>query len=193
VAWDTADDSTAAGMIALPFAAGSAYIDWRQAKGLRVKLDRIDIRILHELQKNGRTTNVELAERVHLSPSPCLQRVKKLQKEGYISGYSAQINVAKLGQTLTVFTEVTLKHHRQIDFARFQQAAEKVDEIIECHLISGGYDYLLKFVTAGISDYQEIMERLLDADIGIDKYFSFVVLKSPFIKPHLPLNRIFPL
>lgn len=180
-------------MIALPFAAGSAYIDWRQAKGLRVKLDRIDIRILHELQKNGRTTNVELAERVHLSPSPCLQRVKKLQKEGYISGYSAQIDVAKLGQTLTIFTEVTLKHHRQIDFARFQQAAEKVDEIIECHLISGGYDYLLKFVTAGISDYQEIMERLSDADIGIDKYFSFVVLKSPFVKAHLPLKRIFAL
>ena len=193
MAWDTADDSTAAGMIALPFAAGSAYIDWRQAKGLRVKLDRIDIRILHELQKNGRTTNVELAERVHLSPSPCLQRVKKLQKEGYISGYSAQINVAKLGQTLTIFTEVTLKHHRQIDFARFQQAVEKVDEIIECHLISGGYDYLLKFVTAGISDYQEIMERLSDADIGIDKYFSFVVLKSPFVKAHLPLKRIFAL
>ena len=148
-------------MVALPSAAASAYSD-KQAKGLRVKLDRIDIRILHELQKNGRITNVELAELVHLSPSPCLQRVKKLQSEGYISGYSAQIDVAKLGQTLTVFTEVTLKNHRQIDFARFQQAAEKVEEIIECHLISGGYDYLLKFVTAGISDYQEIMERLSD-------------------------------
>ena len=116
-----------------------------------MKLDRIDIRILHELQKNGRITNVELADLVHLSPSPCLQRVKKLQTEGFISGYSAQIDVARLGQTLTVFTEVTLKNHRQIDFARFQQAAEKVDEIIECHLISGGYDYLLKFVTGGIA------------------------------------------
>ena len=158
-----------------------------------MKLDRIDIRVLHELQKNGRITNVELADLVHLSPSPCLMRVKKLQKEGYISGYSAQIDVAKLGHTLTVFTEVTLKNHRQIDFARFQQATEKVDEIIECHLISGGYDYLLKFVTAGISDYQELMERLTDADIGIDKYFSFVVLKSPFVKAHLPLKRIFAL
>src|SRR5918995_2705189 len=116
-----------------------------------MKLDRIDLKILSELQKNGRTTNVELAELVHLSPSPCLMRVKKLQQEGYISGYSAQIDVAKLGQTLTVFTEVTLKNHRQIDFARFQQAAEKVEEVIECHLISGGYDYLLKFVTAAVS------------------------------------------
>jgi DNA-binding Lrp family transcriptional regulator len=162
-------------------------------EGGAVKLDRIDIRILHELQKNGRITNVELSERVNLSPSPCLMRVKKLQDAGYIIGYSAQIDVAKLGQTITVFTEVTLKNHRHSDFARFQQAAEKVDEIIECHLVSGGYDYLLKFVTAGISDYQALMERLTDMDIGIDKYFSFVVMKSPFVKAHLPLRTLFPL
>lgn len=158
-----------------------------------MKLDRIDIRILHELQKNGRITNVELADLVHLSPSPCLMRVKKLQQAGYIIGYSAQIDIAKLGQIITVFTEVTLKNHRQIDFARFQQAAEKVEEIIECHLISGGYDYLLKFVTGGIGDYQTLMERLTDMDIGIDKYFSFVVMKSPFIKAHLPLKTVFPM
>ena len=158
-----------------------------------MKLDRIDIRIMHELQKNGRITNVELAELVHLSPSPCLMRVKKLQDAGYIIGYSAQISLAKLGTTITVFTEVTLKNHRQIDFARFQQAIEKVDEVIECHLISGGYDYLLKFITASIGDYQEIMERLTDNDIGIDKYFSFVVMKTPFTKSHLPLKKLFPL
>ncbi|MET1416621.1 Lrp/AsnC family transcriptional regulator [Roseibium sp. HPY-6] len=156
-----------------------------------MKLDRIDIRILHELQKNGRITNVELAELVHLSPSPCLARVKKLQKAGYITGYAAQIDIAKLGPTVTVFTEVTLKNHRKIDFEQFQRAAEKVEEIVECHLISGGYDYLLKFVTASISDYQLIMERLIDMEIGIDKYFSFVVIKSPFVKSHLPLERIF--
>lgn len=157
-----------------------------------MKLDRVDIRILHELQINGRITNVELADLVHLSPSPCLMRVKKLQQAGYIIGYSAQIDIAKLGQSITVFTEVTLKNHRQTDFSRFQQAAEKVEEVIECHLISGGYDYLLKFVTGGIGEYQTIMERLTDMDIGIDKYFSFVVLKSPFVKSHLPLKSIFP-
>lgn len=158
-----------------------------------MKLDRIDIRILHELQNNGRITNVELAELVHLSPSPCLMRVKKLQEAGYITGFSAQIALAKLGPTITVFTEVTLRSHRQIDFARFQQAIEKVDEAIECHLISGGYDYLLKFVTASIGDYQELMERLTDMDIGIDKYFSFVVMKTPFAKAYLPLKKLFPL
>jgi DNA-binding Lrp family transcriptional regulator len=158
-----------------------------------VKLDRIDIKILYELQKNGRITNVELAELVNLSPSPCLMRVKKLQAEGYVSGYSAQINVSKLGQTLTVFTEVTLKNHRQIDFARFLAAVEKVEQVIECHLVSGGYDYMLKFVTSGIAEYQIIMERLTDMDIGIDKYFSFVVLKSPIVKSHMPLTSLFPM
>ncbi|MDP0927170.1 Lrp/AsnC family transcriptional regulator [Paracoccus onubensis] len=157
----------------------------------RLKLDRIDVRILAELQRNGRITNVELAELVHLSPSPCLMRVKKLQKAGYIAGYSAQIDIAKLGETLTVFTEFTLRNHRQIDFARFQEALEKIDSCVECHLISGGYDYLVKFVTAGIVDYQTIIEALIDREIGIDRYFSYVVIKSPFVKTQLPLTRLF--
>ena len=159
--------------------------------GLLMKLDKIDIKILSQLQKNGRVTNVELADLVNLSPSPCLMRVKKLQAEGFITGYSAQIDVSKLGQTLTIFTEVTLKHHQQIDFARFLTAIQKVDSVIECHLVSGGYDYLVKFVTGGISEYQTIMERMIELDIGIDKYFSFVVLKSPIVKSHLPLDVIF--
>ncbi len=157
-----------------------------------MKLDRIDIKILWELQKNGRMTNVELAESVNLSPSPCLMRVKKLQTEGYIDGYSAQVNLAKLGQALTVFTEVTLKNHRQSDFSRFLAAIEKVDSLVECHLVSGGYDYLLKFITRGIGEYQQTMERMTDLDIGIDKYFSYVVLKSPVVKPYLPLPSLFP-
>ena len=155
------------------------------------KLDRIDIRILAELQRNGRITNVELADLVNLSPSPCLIRVKKLQQAGYITGYSAQIDVAKLGETLTVFTEFTLKNHRQIDFARFQEALAKVDSCVECHLVSGGYDYLAKFVTASIADYQTIIEAMIDRDVGIDKYFSFVVMKTPFVKTQIPLTRIF--
>ncbi|MFE1597360.1 Lrp/AsnC family transcriptional regulator [Methylobacterium sp. ID0610] len=157
-----------------------------------MKLDRIDIKILYELQKNGRITNVELAELANLSPSPCLMRVKKLQAAGYISGYSALINIAKLGQTFTVFTEITLKNHRQIDFARFLATMEKEEAAVECHLISGGYDYLVKFVTSGIAEYQTMMERLIDMDIGIDKYFSFVVLKTPIARSHMPLTSLFP-
>jgi DNA-binding Lrp family transcriptional regulator len=173
--------------------AGGRSSRWPDCGKWRMKLDRIDVKILYELQKNGRITNVELAELVHLSPSPCLMRVKKLQAEGYIVGYSAQINITKLGQTLTVFTEITLKNHRQIDFSRFLAAIDKVDSIVECHLVSGGYDYLLKFITSGIVEYQTIMERLIEMDIGIDKYFSFVVLKSPVVKRHIPLTSLFPL
>ncbi len=157
-----------------------------------MKLDRIDLRILSELQKNGRISNVELAALVNLSPSPCLMRVRRLQSEGYIVNYSAQIDLTKLGQTLTVFTEITLKNHHPIDFNRFVAAVETVDGVMECYLISGGYDYLIKFVMPGIVQYQATMERLMKMDIGIEKYFSFVVLKAPLIRTHLPLDKMFP-
>ena len=155
------------------------------------KLDRIDIRILYELQKNGRISNVDLSERVHLSPSPCLARVKKLQSAGYIKSYSALIDVAKLGETVTVFTEVTLRNHRSTDFGRFLNGIKPVEEIMECHMMSGGYDYLLKWVVSGIVSYQEHIERLLECEIGIDKYFSYVVLNSPITRNHLALGRLF--
>lgn len=158
----------------------------------RHKLDRIDLNILTELQRNGRIPNVELAEKVHLSPSPCLMRVKKLQSAGYITGYTAQVDVSLLGEMLTVFTEVTLKNHRQIDFARFHEAVQRLDYCVECHLISGGYDYLLKFLTPGISAYQAIMEGLLEnPQVDIQKYFTYIVLKSNFVKTHVPLARMF--
>lgn len=156
------------------------------------KLDRIDLNILSALQRSGRMTNLELARLVHLSPSPCLTRVKRLQAEGYIQRYSAFVNLAKIGDTLTVFTQVTLKNHRQIDFDRFQNAIATVECCSECHLISGGYDYLLKFITANIVDYQKIVESFIDRDIGIDKYFSYIVIKSPLVRPQISVTELFP-
>ncbi|WP_026617087.1 Lrp/AsnC family transcriptional regulator [Ensifer aridi] len=156
-----------------------------------MKLDRIDIKILSELQKNGRITYVELAELVNLSATPCLVRVKKLQAEGYIGGYSAMINMGKLGQVLTVFTEITLRNHRQADIARFMSAIQNIEQVIECHVVSGDYDYLVKFVASSIGEYQSLMERLVEMDVGIEKYFSFVVLKSPITKYHMPLTNLF--
>lgn len=156
-----------------------------------LKLDRLDLRILSKLQQNGRMTNVDLAEAVGLSPSPCLARVKRLEQSGYILGYGAQVQLEKLGETVTVFTEVTLADHHREDFVRFEAAIRSVDEVIECHLVSGGYDYLLKFITRGVSHYQSIIEELLDRNIGIDKYFSYIVIKSPFVKKHYPIERLF--
>lgn len=155
------------------------------------KLDRIDLKILAKLQQAGRITNVELADAVGLSPSPCLTRVKRLEKAGYITGYGAHINLHKLGEFLTVFTEVTLTEHRHGDFSRFESRIAKLDEIVECHLVSGGYDYLLKFVARGVAHYQSIIEGMLESDYGIEKYFSYVVIKSPFIKHHFPIQNLF--
>jgi DNA-binding Lrp family transcriptional regulator len=155
------------------------------------KLDRIDLRILSQLQKRGRITNVELADAVGLSPSPCLIRVKRLEKAGYIVGYGAQIQLEKLGDVQVVFTEVTLADHRREDFINFVNAVKEVDEIVECHLASGGYDYLLKFVTRSVSHYQSIIEGLLERGIGIEKYFSYVIIKTAFVKTHYPLETLF--
>lgn len=146
------------------------------------KLDRIDIKILSCLQREGDLSNVRLAEQVGLSPSPCLQRVKRLRSAGYIIGYSAHIDYRKLADCVTVFTEVQLSDHRREDFVKFESSVKDVDELIECHLLSGGYDYLLRFVVRSVAHYQEVIERLVDRNIGIEKYFSYIVLKTPLLR-----------
>lgn len=155
------------------------------------RLDRIDLRILAELQRSGRMTNVDLADAVGLSPSPCLMRTRRLESEGYITGYGAQIDLVKLGEFVLVFTEVTLGDHRRDDFARFEAAVRSVDEIVECHLVSGGYDYLLKIVCRSIGAYQTLMESVLDRGLNIEKYFSYIVIRPVVVKAQYPLARLF--
>ena len=157
-----------------------------------LKLDRIDIRILAHLQANGRITNVDLADAVGLSPSPCLIRVKRLEKAGFIAGYGAHVQMEKLGTTQLVFTQVTLSDHRREDFIKFETAIRRIDEVVECHLVSGGFDYLLKFVTRSVVHYQTIMEEVLERSVSIEKYFSYIVIKSPFVKTHCPIEKLFP-
>ena len=156
-----------------------------------MKLDRIDINILSELQRNGRLTNIDLADRVHLSASPCLMRLKKLQSAGLIRGFAAEIDLARLADVLTVFTEVTLARHRPQDLSRFVAALDDINNVVECHLVSSGYDYLVKFNTCGIAEYQEIVERLLDMDLGLKRYFSYVVFKTPIMPRQLPVSVVF--
>jgi DNA-binding Lrp family transcriptional regulator len=155
------------------------------------RLDRIDIHILSHLQRNGRATNVDLADAVGLSPSPCLIRVKRLEKAGYVTGYGAHVQLEKLGDMQVVFTQVTLSDHRREDFARFEAAVRKVDEIVECHLVSGGFDYLLKFVTRSVTHYHSIAEDVLRQGVDIEKYFSYIVIKSPFVRSHYPIEKLF--
>jgi len=156
-----------------------------------LKLDRIDLQILTQLQTNGRVTNLELAAKVGLSPSPCLIRVKRLEKAGYISGYGARIELRKLGDTVAVFTEMTLCDHRSADFAKFEARLRSVTEVTECYLVSGGYDYLLKFIVRSINHYQETIEHMLTMGLGIEKYFSYVVIKPVFVRHELELSGYF--
>lgn len=152
------------------------------------KLDRIDINILAQLQGNSRISNVELADAVGLSPSPCLARVKRLEKSGYISSFNATLNMSKLVDHMTVFTEVTLDDHKRNDFIKFEAEIRRYEALQECHLVSGGYDYLLKFLIPSISAYQEMMEGILERNIGVEKYFSYVVIKTIIQREHVPLK-----
>jgi len=156
-----------------------------------LKLDRMDFKILAHLQRLGRCSNVELAESVGLSASPCLTRVKRLENIGVIEGYGAHLALAKLGDFLIVFAEVTLRNHRREDLRRFEMAAEKFPEIMDCYNVSGGYDFLLRIVTRSVSHFQHIMDSLLEADVGVEKFSSFIVLRVPFLKHEVPLDRLF--
>ena len=154
------------------------------------KLDRIDINILAELQTSGRMTNAQLADRVGLSASPCLSRVKRLEDAGYITGYSAQVDLAKLGSVQIVFTSVTLSDHRLGDFTKFEKGMGDIEELVECHLVSGGFDYLLKFYVRSVTHYQEVIEKILLRNIGVNKYFSYIVIKSPVAKSFAPVKML---
>lgn len=144
-----------------------------------IKVDHIDLKILAALQNNGRMTNAALADEVGLSQSPCLQRTKRLEAAGLIAGYETRIAVDKMIDAVIVFTQITLRDHRAADFQLFERGIGAIAEVVECHLVSGGYDYLLKVMARSIAHYQEIVERILERNLGIEKYFSYIVIKSP--------------
>lgn len=155
-----------------------------------VLLDRFDFKILVHLQREGRCSNVDLADSVGLSPSPCLLRTKRMQEIGLIRGYGAHIALEKLGDYVIVFSEITLSSHRPHDFRKFEEGAAKYEEIVECYNVSGGYDYLLKIVAPGINYFQALMEKMLKDDIGIDRFASRIVLRQPLNRREYPLGII---
>lgn len=154
-----------------------------------MKLDRTDLRILAVLQREGRITKLELARRVHLSPTPCWERLHRLEQAGIIRGYHADVSLAALGPHATAITEVTLASHTRDDFERFEAAVRAVPEIVGCWATGGGIDYVLRVVTRDVERYQRLMERLLADDIGIDRYFSYFVTK-PVKESGVPVEVI---
>lgn len=142
------------------------------------KLDRIDRKILVELQKDGRLANVELARRVGLSPTPCLERVRKLEAEGFILGYNAQVDPHKVGAALLVFVEITLSKTSPEDFNEFSKAVQKLSEIQECHLVSGSFDFLLKTRVANMAAYRELLGETLLRLPSVRESRTYVVMEE---------------
>ena len=125
------------------------------------ELDRLDRRILSLLQTDGRLTNVALAERVGLSPSPCLRRVKRLEAEGYITGYAATLGAAKIGFGATVFVHVSITQSTSSAAEEFRLAVRKIPEVISCHAVSGNEDFLLVIVTRDLESYKKLNDDVL--------------------------------
>ena len=141
-------------------------------------LDDRDLRILEILASEGRISKTELARRVNLSPTPCWDRLKRLEDAGLIKGYRAEFALEKLGPHVTVFVVVELESHRSADFRIFEKTVDGIDEVVACWAIGGGFDYLVEVVTRDINSYQRLIDGLLAADIGLKRYFSYIVTKA---------------
>lgn len=158
----------------------------------QIVLDETDVRILARLQQDGRISKTALAEMVGLSPSACLERMRRLEKKKIILSYHAHVNLKVMFGLQSFYTTVILKTHRQNDFSIFEQFIQKVDEVVECHALGGGIDYLLKIVCADVERYQSLVDRLLDAQVGVDRYFTYIVTKPVKLAQQLPLDALVP-
>lgn len=153
-------------------------------------LDRIDRNILNELQTDGRISNVELSKRVGLSPTPCLERVKRLEKQGFINGYTALVNPHYLGASLLVFVEITLNRDTPDIFDRFNRAVQLLDDIQECHLVSGDFDYLLKTRVSDMSAYRRLLGETLLKLPSVSDTRTYVVMEEVKQTNKVALNLI---
>jgi Lrp/AsnC family leucine-responsive transcriptional regulator len=141
-------------------------------------IDRIDRKILTFLQLDGKMSNVELAKNVGLSPSPCLERVRRLEQQGYITGYTATVDANKLGAAMLVFVEITLSKTSVDIFAEFSAAVQSLEDIQECHLVSGNFDFLLKARVADMSSYRKLLGDTLLRLPGVSESRTYVVMEE---------------
>lgn len=153
----------------------------------QMKLDSVDLRILAELQQDGSLSNVELARRVHLSPSPCLARVKALEAAGVIARYVALANAQALGLGLNVFINISLRTQSKQALADFEQRIAEHDEVMECYLMTGDSDYLIRVAVANIAALEKFILEQLTPIPGVEKIRSSFALKQVRYKTALPL------
>ena len=160
------------------------------AKNAKDPLDRIDQRILATLQADGRLSNVDLAERVGLSPSPCLRRVKQLEDTGMIDGYRAVLNRKAVGLGLTVFVELKVGKHSRDNAAMLQDALAAIPEVVACHMVSGTSDFLAEVVVPDLEAYERLMtDKILTLETVEDVRSNFAIRTIKSSAP-LPLGHL---
>ncbi|HRD47891.1 MAG TPA: Lrp/AsnC family transcriptional regulator [Caulobacter sp.] len=149
-------------------------------------MDAKDRQIVRELQKDGRLTNQELAERVNLSPSPCLRRLRNLEEAGVITGYTALVDQKAMGLSVTAFIRIRLERHSDEAVKTFEAKVARIDEVLDCWLLAGGDDYLLRVIIGSLEAYEDFVRRRLHAIAGIasiDTSFAYGVVKSTRVFP----------
>jgi DNA-binding Lrp family transcriptional regulator len=154
----------------------------------RVKLDKIDKKILKSLQDDGRITNVELAKNAGISAPPCLRRVRALEEADFIKGYHAQVNPQVLGYGVTVFAQVKLVSQAETDLKQFEELIESWDVVRECWMLAGETDFLLKIVAHDWDDYQHFLTEKLTAAPNVTSVKSSLAIRASKEKPGVPIE-----
>ena len=155
----------------------------------RVKLDRIDLRILQSLQEDGRMTNVDLAKIVGISAPPCLRRVKALEESGFIKNYHAELAADKLGYGVTIYTQVNLNSHHDADLDEFSRLVKTWPMVRESYLVTGEGDVLLKVVAESWESYQRFLTTQLMAAPRVTQVKSTLIIKTHKYEPGIPVNE----
>ncbi|WP_299838306.1 Lrp/AsnC family transcriptional regulator [uncultured Paracoccus sp.] len=143
----------------------------------QTRLDDRDIAILALLSREGRIAKTELAARVNLSPTPCWERMKRLEQAGLIRGYRAEIDLALIGPHVQVFVTVELDSHKAESFQTFERVVARMDQVTGCWALGGGHDYLMQVVARDVAAFQNLMDGLLESRAGVRRYFSYIVTK----------------
>ena len=154
----------------------------------RVKLDRIDLRILRELQQDGRITNIELAGRVGISAPPCLRRTAALERDGYIRGYHADVAADKLGYNITVFTFVSLTNHAEHDLMEFAARANTWPMVRECYMMTGDADFVIRIVAESWESFQRFLTHQLAAAPNVAHVKSAPAMECTKFEPGIPIE-----
>lgn len=154
------------------------------------KLDKIDLRILQVLQDEARITNQDLANKIHLSPSSCLMRVRKLEEAGVLASYHAALNLKEVCRTVSCLVTISMKNQTKEDFSKFSEYVERVPEVLECYTVSGEFDFFLKVVAPNMERYKELTDEIIECTDAEMHLSTHVVMDENKVAKAYPLNQL---